>query len=304
LDPNNPVGVLRNGYYQNVYNPDGFQWGHTVNGLVDLMSTGYDVFDYSAYLNPSSGMPLYNNGTSFSAPIVSGTLGLMFTVNPCLNSTEARSVLQLTSKDIEHYSTLNQNYTDKVGSGKLEIGKSVIFVDEMTKTNGNSVIENHTFTRFNFDLSRINNKLTMNNVVFMDVNTSSFTAKNNIEITNADFRPNSTGNMDLKVRGNLTVCGLTSKGGGGVIKDESVIKNVKDAVLFPNPNNGSFSIFLREKEVKDLSVNVFDVFGKLVYETKVNQNEFELNIPNLPTGIYLVKLNSNSINETLKFIKE
>jgi hypothetical protein len=144
----------------------------------------------------------------------------------------------------------------------------------------------------------------MNNVVFMDVNTSSFTAKNNIEITNADFRPNSTGNMDLKVRGNLTVCGLTSKGGGGVIKDESVIKNVKDAVLFPNPNNGSFSIFLREKEVKDLSVNVFDVFGKLVYETKVNQNEFELNIPNLPTGIYLVKLNSNSINETLKFIKE
>lgn len=304
LDPNNPVGVMRNGYYQNAYNPDGFQWGHTVNGLVDIMSTGYDVFDYSAFLNPSSGYPIYNSGTSFSAPIVSGSLGLMFTVNPCLNSTEARSVLQLTSKDIEHYSTLNQNYAGKVGSGKLEIGKSVIFVDEMMKTNGNAVIENHTFTRFDFDLSRINNKLSMNNVVFRDGNTSSFTAKSNIEITNADFRPNSTGNMDFKVRGNLTVCGTTSKVVNGIIKDENVIKNVNDAVLFPNPNKGSFSISLIEKEVKDLSVSVFDIFGKLVYQTKVDQNEFELNIPNLPIGMYLVKLSSNTINETIKFIKQ
>ncbi|WP_293872564.1 S8 family serine peptidase [Flavobacterium sp.] len=304
LDPNNPVGVLRNGYYQNAYNPDGFQWNHTVNGLVDIMSTGHNVFDYSAYLNPSSGMPIYNDGTSFSAPIVSGTIGLMFDRNPCLNSVEVRSILQLVSKDIEHYSTLNNNYLDKVGSGKLEIGKSVIFVDEMMKTNGNAVIENHTFTKFDFNLSRINNKLTMNNVVFRDKNTSAFTAKNNIDITNADFFPNATGRIDLKINGGLTVCNTAPKMAGNNASHDSDSLKINRAVLYPNPNNGSFSIMLNRSEVKDLAVTVFDVFGKLIYQTKTNQNEFDLNIPNLPTGMYMVKLSSNSINETLKFIKE
>jgi subtilisin family serine protease len=303
-DPYNPVGVIRNGYYINAYSPDGFQWGHTVNGLVDIMSTGYDVFDYSAYITPSSTMPIYNNGTSFSAPIVSGTLGLMFTVNPCLTSTEARSALQLTSKDIEHYSTLNQNYAGKVGSGKLETGKSVIFVDEMKKATGNAVIENHTFTRFNFTLSRINNKLTMNNVVFRDDNISSFRAKNSIDIINADFYPNSTGSMDLKIKGDIDICTTVAKVSTDIIKNETIVKNNKEVVLFPNPNKGVFSIKLNLNEVKDLMVSVFEIVGKQIYQTKVNQSEFELNLPNLPSGIYMVKLSSNSINETLKFIKE
>lgn len=305
LDPNNPVAINRNGYYINQYNPDGFQWSHTLNGLVDIVSTGYDIFDYSSFLNPSSGVALINTGTSYSAPIVSGTIGLMFDLNSCLTSEEVRSILQLTSKDIEHYSTLNQNFIDKAGSGKLEIAKSVVFVDEMTKPNGNAIISNHTFTRFNFNLKHINNILTIDNVVFKENNVAAFTVKKEIEILNSDFSPNNSGDIDLKIDSNILICSPNQKNSNitNAYKEENMIKR-ENFILFPNPNKGSFSILLNRKNVKDVEVTVLDVFGKPIYQTKANQNEFELNIPNLPTGLYIVKLSSNEINETLKFVKE
>ena len=76
------------------------------------------------------------------------------------------------------------------------------------------------------------------------------------------------------------------------------------AKLSPNPNNGSFNILLDEEIKDNIAITVFDIFGELVYSTNANGSSLDVNIPDLPLGLYLVKLNSNELNETLKFIKQ
>lgn len=314
IDPMNPISVLRNGYYISPTNIDGFQWSHTLNDKVDILSTGYDVFDYSGFLNSIN---LYANGTSFSAPIVTGTIGLMLSVNSCLLPVEVESILKLSTKDIENlpinqnYLPINQplysNFDGFLGAGKLEIGDSVDFVNQMIQPNGNAIIDNHIFNRFNFKLEKINNILTINNIVFRDKNTSDFTSKNEINITNSDFRPNSNGYVNLKINPSITICPTSPKNPNPLINNnETKFKSnlLNDFIkLFPNPNKGIFTISLY-RDFKDLSVKVYDVFGKLVYSNLENSSNFEINISSLPSAMYFVKLNSNELNETLKVIKE
>jgi Subtilase family/Secretion system C-terminal sorting domain len=299
-NPLNPIGVLRNGFYQNQCNPDGFQYNFTLNEKVDIMAPGYQMyFEPKAVNTPSN--PL-ESGTSISAPMVSGTIGLMLSVNDCLIPREIEAILKLSTKDIENM-PLNQNYMGYVGAGKLEVGDTVEFVDEMKKNTGNAIINNHIFNRFNFTLERINNKLSIENVTFKELNVSDFTAKNSINVVTSDFKPNSNGFVDLKIDSDITVCTVSqrlSEKNQNESKSEMVSKVIK---LYPNPNKGTFTISLN-KSISEIEITVFDTFGKLIYQTNKSGKDLELSIPNLPSGLYIVKLNSNEITETLKFLKQ
>ncbi|MEM0542799.1 S8 family serine peptidase [Flavobacterium sp. j3] len=273
----------------------------TTNSRVDICGPAYGPL-YPNYILGCQG--LYGNTTSIATPFVTGTVALIQSLNSCILPSEVEDVLQLTSKNLE-IKPENVNFIGRSGSGKLETGDAVEFTHEMMNSTGNAIIDGQDFWRFNFDLQHINNKLTISNQTFRDSNTSNFIAKNSIEVLqNSDFRPNSNGFVDLKIDGGLTVCSASSKAVGNTNSQENDALVINKAVLFPNPNKGTFSIKLSQKEIKDLQVIVFDILGKTVYQTKVDQSEFELNVPNLPSGIFLVKLTSNTINETLKFVKE
>jgi len=277
------------------------EWSTTTNSRVDICAPAFAPL-YSSFLLGCPG--LYGDTTSCATPFVTGTVALMQTLNSCILPDEVEDVLQLTSKNLE-IKPANVAFIGRSGSGKLETGDAVEFTNHMMNPIGDAVINNQDFWRFNFDLQHINNKLTISNQIFRDSNTSNFIAKNVIEVLqNSDFRPNANGFVDLKIDGTLTVCPPPSSRNqiSGIQGNHTNIIN--KAKLYPNPNNGTFSIMLSQIEIKNLEVTVFDIIGKPVYQTIVNQNEFELNVSHLPSGIYLVKLSSNSINETLKFVKK
>lgn len=65
--------------------------------------------------------------------------------------------------------------------------------------------------------------------------------------------------------------------------------------LIPNPNDGNFTLLL-DKEVKDLSLIVYDVTGKEVCSNSIsNTNSIQLNCTDLKNGIYIVKVFSDSV---------
>ena len=304
-DPMNPIAISTHGYNLGLYNPNGFQPNnHTLNPKVDILAPGYNLFTYSGYAY--NGTVAYYSGTSFAGPLVAGTIGLMLSVNDCLKPGEIETILKLTTKDIENM-PINMNFVGYVGAGKLETGDAVEFVNEMKKADGNAVIDNHIFNRFNYKLEKFNNKLTINNVTFKDGVIADFKARKEINILpGTELLPNNQGSINLNIDGNIDLTCVPvvfpRSAPSGIEQEVSNVIN-SNIVLSPNPNKGIFTILLKDKDLKNASVTVFDILGKSIYSTVVNGMLFEINLPDIPSGMYFVKVEARNYSETLKFIK-
>ena len=90
---------------------------HQHNALVDLTAPGYNV-----PITAAPGWYLTTDGTSFAAPFVTGTVGLMLCANPCLENPEIEDILKLSSVDID---ALNPDYAGLIGAGRLDAGAAV-----------------------------------------------------------------------------------------------------------------------------------------------------------------------------------
>jgi hypothetical protein len=90
---------------------------HQHNNMVDICAPGYDVA-----LSTAPGVYLTGNGTSFASPIVSGTVALMLSVNPCLTSDEIELILKQTAVNID---AMNPAYIGKLGAGRLNAAAAV-----------------------------------------------------------------------------------------------------------------------------------------------------------------------------------
>lgn len=284
--------------------------GRTTNSRVDICGPGYTPV-YASYLlncqvdgNPS----FYASHTSMSAPFVSATAALMISLNYCLNPDEVEDILQLSSKNIES-NPHNSYYIGQLGSGKLETGDAVEFTYESMIPNGNAVIDNQDFWRFNFDLSRISNNLTISNLTLRETNTSTFKAKNSIDvIENSDFNP-TTGFVDLSVDSGIDICSASQRVSKNKSKKEEndydlIKRNFDKKVhLYPNPNEGDFRLVFNGKISEEIEVTIFDIYGKLVYSLSSKESEIDFKLNNLNSGVYFVKVSSSEINESIKFIK-
>ncbi|MFM7710517.1 MAG: S8 family serine peptidase [Ferruginibacter sp.] len=97
---------------------------HQHNDRVDLSAPGYGVA-----VNPIEGWYFNSSGTSFAAPYVSGTAGLMLSINPCLSRKDIDSILRLSSVNID---ALNPAFTGKIGAGRLNAFAAVQMAQNWT----------------------------------------------------------------------------------------------------------------------------------------------------------------------------
>lgn len=81
--------------------------------------------------------------------------------------------------------------------------------------------------------------------------------------------------------------------------------NEMNISLFPNPNNGHFVVNYTALVTKNTTVNIFDIYGKLVNSTDFTlnegQNTLELNLDNLSNGIYFLSATDEPLQRQ-KFI--
>ncbi|MEP1489231.1 MAG: S8 family serine peptidase [Algibacter sp.] len=83
-------------------------------------------------------------------------------------------------------------------------------------------------------------------------------------------------------------------------ENEDEMRNIK---LFPNPSKAS--VFINFPYLtNETSIGFYDVLGKRVLDFKTNEKENQINVLSLSTGLYIVKVESNTNSKTLKFIKE
>jgi hypothetical protein len=71
--------------------------------------------------------------------------------------------------------------------------------------------------------------------------------------------------------------------------------------LFPNPNNGEFSVMFNFNLTSLLSI--YSMNGKLVFQKTTNSNKTEIiQAPHLPTGIYFLTVENEKLRKHIKFI--
>jgi len=103
---------------------------NNLDSTVDIVAPGNFIFRYSKYM--ADGTIAHNPfaATSPAAPLVSGTVGLMFSLNPNLSVDEVNTIIKLTSTNIDHIKA-NAPFAGKYGAGSLHTGRAVKFTHDM-----------------------------------------------------------------------------------------------------------------------------------------------------------------------------
>ena len=91
---------------------------HQHNVSVDICAPGYDVA-----ISTAPGVYTTGSGTSFAAPLVSGTIALMLAKNPCLTPDQVEYILKESAVNID---ALNPNYIGKLGAGRLDAEAALV----------------------------------------------------------------------------------------------------------------------------------------------------------------------------------
>lgn len=75
-----------------------------------------------------------------------------------------------------------------------------------------------------------------------------------------------------------------------------------DAVIYPNPGKNSL---LKWKGLGETKISVVSSLGNIVTEINVvSTGENSLELPNLPNGLYFIKIQNSDISQSLKWISE
>ncbi|MCB4808788.1 PKD domain-containing protein [Tamlana sp. 62-3] len=72
--------------------------------------------------------------------------------------------------------------------------------------------------------------------------------------------------------------------------------------IYPNPANNYLNVFLSNSE-KISSFKIYDVFGKIILKNELQRSE-QINISKLQTGIYFIKVKTETKDYVSKFLKE
>jgi hypothetical protein len=91
-------------------------------------------------------------------------------------------------------------------------------------------------------------------------------------------------------------CGAEKVGArlGKTTEEPINVQNIT-AKLYPNPNNGNFTLVYDLKEIPTASIVITDISGQIVYETKVDNMSsiLAINTSELRSGLYFIQLHSN-----------
>jgi len=168
-----------------------------LNPDVDILGPAVGVFRFGELA--LHGVEDVSTGSQTSGVVPLVTIGLMFSLAPCLPVDEVESILKMTSTNIDHIEP-NKPYKGYYGSGMLHTGRAVEMVFQMFSENETVIIENQDFSRWDFKLTSYSKKVVMKNQKFTDNASLDLTSKNQIVIgENTVLKPNETGSISLKI---------------------------------------------------------------------------------------------------------
>ncbi|MEP0265971.1 S8 family peptidase [Dokdonia sp.] len=242
------------------------------------------------YRNPGLG------GTSWAAPVVVGTIGLMVSKNYCLDPKEIETILKLTAVKID---TIPENlpFYGRLGAGRLDAYEAVKMSKDMAEEFGTVEVKDRILYRpWFYKLTTAPYEIKMSNNSVSGTSKLKFKARNNIEILSGDYSPEDGGYINLNIDSSLVLnCDppqpyippvdpepIDPEPGNGQPTNE-------DVMLSPNPTNRHFIVELNYDDDEVSQVLIHNSLGVLVMDVTINEQE-EIDVSSLSTGLYSVKI--------------
>lgn len=77
-------------------------------------------------------------------------------------------------------------------------------------------------------------------------------------------------------------------------------------ITYPNPFTETINFQFSKPITDEISISIFDILGRLVYEQKkkIDNTILTIDLARLPTSEYLVRIHSNNFNYYTKIIKQ
>ena len=85
------------------------------------------------------------------------------------------------------------------------------------------------------------------------------------------------------------------------MEEESELNN--SISIYPNPSTGEFNISINNPSISNANLEVFDVYGRLVYSKNVSSKMNSINLSEFSSGVYTVKISANSQVSIKRIIK-
>jgi hypothetical protein len=286
------------------------------NDSVDIVVPAYRGSPYALNNN----VPNYNFthpskdgilGTSFAAPIVSGTVGLMFSVNYCLTPKEVESILKLTAVKIDNMPE-NLEYYGRLGAGMLDAYEAVKMSKDMADDFGSVEVKDRILYRWFYKLETAPYEIKMANNDVTGNARLKFRARNNIEVLSGDYYPETGGYIDLSIDSTLPLDNCPPPVSLARIADTNKSSTTSLTGLkysiYPTLVDKSMTFEkLDDRNNQAVAIKIFDFYGNLVFEdSNIKDSKTILNLEKLVSGIYIVKIydSRNKELETLKVVKK
>ena len=168
-----------------------------LNKQVDILAPSVGLFSYSKFVLNDTISYSTSETTSGAAPLVSGTVGLMLSLNLCLNFEEVESILKATATNIDSIPA-NKRFKGYYGAGALNTGRAVILTHHLMDPSEIAVIENQIFTRWDFEFRSVAQNTLIRNQVFTEDSSLKIVARNGIELgPGVELSPNESGGILL-----------------------------------------------------------------------------------------------------------
>lgn len=112
------------------------------------------------------------------------------------------------------------------------------------------------------------------------------------------------GNWKIQPRNRNDVHGFTTGGSGSSVKAH--LSNASVSKLYPNPNNGSFTIELQVVRDENIEVSIFDLNGRRIFSQFVaamaGTELIEIDQKQWPAGMYIMRLSGTNSLQNSRFI--
>jgi hypothetical protein len=84
------------------------------------------------------------------------------------------------------------------------------------------------------------------------------------------------------------------------IKEEELNNSIS---IYPNPSNGEFNLVINNPSIDNAKIEIFDVYGRLIFIKNVTSKINSINLSEFSSGIYTVKISANNQISTKRIIK-